>query len=234
MKASKATKAIGYVRVSTAGQAADGVSLAAQRARIEAAAVAAGLELVAIHADEGLSGKRADNRPGLAAALDTACRQKAVFVVYSLSRMSRSVTDTLAIVGRLDKAGAGFVSLTESIDTTTAAGRMMVTMLAAFAAFERELTAERTATALHHKRANGERVGELPFGWALGDNGLLVAVEAEQAVLAEIRAARAAGMSLREIAGILTDRKVATKKGKARWTHTAVASILRRAEAVAA
>ena len=56
MKASKATKAIGYVRVSTAGQAADGVSLAAQRARIEAAAVAAGLELVAIHADEGLSG----------------------------------------------------------------------------------------------------------------------------------------------------------------------------------
>ncbi len=147
--------AIDYVRVSTAGQAADGVSLEAQRARITAAAAAAGLELVAIHADEGLSGKRADNRPGLVAALEAACRAKAVLVVYSLSRMSRSVTDTLAIVGRLDKAGAGFVSLTESIDTTTAAGRMMVTMLAAFAAFERELTAERTATALHHKRSRG-------------------------------------------------------------------------------
>lgn len=106
--------------------------------------------------------------------------------------MSRSVTDTLAIVGRLDKAGAGFVSLTESIDTTSVAGRMMVTMLAAFAAFERELTAERTATALHHKRANGERTGGVPFGWDVDADGRLVAVEAEQAVLAEIRAARAA------------------------------------------
>jgi DNA invertase Pin-like site-specific DNA recombinase len=56
------------------------------------------------------------------AALEAACRAKAVLVVYSLSRMSRSVTDTLAIVARLDKAGAGFVSLTESIDTTTADG----------------------------------------------------------------------------------------------------------------
>jgi len=226
-------KAIGYVRVSTAGQAAEGVSLEAQRARIEAAAAAAGLELVAIHADEGLSGKRADNRPGLVAALDAACRAKAVLVVYSLSRMSRSVTDTLAIVARLDKAGAGFVSLTESIDTTTAAGRMMVTMLAAFAAFERELTAERTATVLHHKRANGERTGGIPFGWA-DEGGRLVAIPAEQAVLAEIRAARDAGMSLREIACILTGREIPTKKGHVKWTHTAVASILRRAEAVAA
>ncbi len=69
-----------------------------------------------------LTRKRADNRPGLVAALEAACRAKAVLVVYSLSRMSRSVTDTLAIVARLDKAGAGFVSLTESIDTTTADG----------------------------------------------------------------------------------------------------------------
>ncbi len=226
-------KAIGYVRVSTAGQAAEGLSLEAQRARIEAAAAAAGLELVAIHADEGLSGKRADNRPGLVAALEAACRAKAVLVVYSLSRMSRSVTDTLAIVARLDKAGAGFVSLTESIDTTTAAGRMMVTMLAAFAAFERELTAERTATVLHHKRANGERTGGIPFGWA-DEGGRLVAIPAEQAVLERIAACRAAGLSYREIAAELSAAGILTKQGKAKWTHTAVASIVKRAAALAA
>lgn len=226
-------KAIGYVRVSTAGQAADGVSLEAQRARIEAAAAAAGLELTAIHADEGLSGKRADNRPGLTAALEAACRSRAVLVVYSLSRMSRSVPDTLAIVARLDKAGAGFVSLTESIDTTTAAGRMMVTMLAAFAAFERELTAERTTAALHHKRAKGERTGGVPFGWA-DEGGRLVAIPEEQAVLDRIADCRAAGLSYREIAAELTAAGILTKQGKAVWTHTAVASIVKRAAAIAA
>jgi len=226
-------KAVGYLRVSTAGQAADGVSIEAQRARIEAAAAAAGLQLTAIHADEGLSGKRADNRPGLVSALDAACREKAVLVVYSLSRMSRSVTDTLAIVERLDKAGAGFVSLTESIDTTTAAGRMMTTMLAAFAAFERELTAERTTTALHHKRALGERTGGIPFGWA-DDGGRLIEIPAEQAVLKRITACREAGLSYREIAAELTAAGIRTKKGNTTWTHTAVASIVKRAAALAA
>lgn len=226
-------KAIGYVRVSTAGQAAEGVSLEAQRTRIEATAAAAGLELAAIHADEGISGKRADNRPGLNAALEAACRKKAVLVVYSLSRMSRSVSDTLAIVARLDKAGAGFMSLTESIDTTTAAGRMMTTMLAAFAAFERELTAERTAAALHHKRGKGERTGGIPFGWA-SEDGRLIAVPAEQAVLERIKACRDAGLSYREIAAELTAAGVVTKQGKAVWKHTTVVSILKRAAALAA
>lgn len=226
-------EAVGYVRVSTAGQAADGVSLEAQRARITAAAAAAGLELAAIHADEGLSGKRADNRPGLTAALEAACRSKAVLVVYSLSRMSRSVPDTLAIVARLDKAGAGLVSLTESIDTTTAAGRMMVTMLSAFAAFERELTAERTTAALHHKRAKGERTGGVPFGWD-DDGGTLVPVPAEQAVLERIKACREAGLSYREIAAELTAAGILTKHKRAVWTHTAVVSILKRAAALAA
>jgi site-specific DNA recombinase len=226
-------RAIGYVRVSTAGQAAEGVSLEAQRARIEAAAVAGGYELVAIHADEGLSGKRADNRPGLVAALDAACRQKAVLVVYSLSRMSRSVTDTLAIVARLDKAGAGFVSLTEAIDTTTAAGRMMLTMLSAFAAFERELAAERTTAALHHKRSKGERTGDVPFGWR-DEAGTLVAIPEEQAILGRIKDCRAAGLSYRAIAEALTADGVATKKGRGAWNHNTIAGILKRAEAIAA
>ncbi len=58
-------QAIGYIRVSTDRQATEGVSLAAQRARIRAWAASRGTKLVAIHADEGISGKRADNRPGL-------------------------------------------------------------------------------------------------------------------------------------------------------------------------
>ena len=70
------TQAVGYIRVSTADQADNGVSLEAQRKRIEAWAVANGYELTAVHVDAGLSGKRADNRPALQDALTdvTACR----------------------------------------------------------------------------------------------------------------------------------------------------------------
>ena len=73
-----------------------------------------------IRVDAGISGKRADNRPGLIAALDSACQARGVLVVYSLSRLARSVRDTLDIAERLERAGADLVSLSEQIDTTSA------------------------------------------------------------------------------------------------------------------
>jgi DNA invertase Pin-like site-specific DNA recombinase len=87
--------------VSTAEQARDGVSLDAQRARITAWCAASGYELVALHADAGLSGKSAANRPALRAALNDACASKAALVVYSLSRLARSTKDALSISERL-------------------------------------------------------------------------------------------------------------------------------------
>src|SRR5271169_1320089 len=106
-------RAIGYVRVSTAVQVSEGVSLDAQRARIAAWAAANGAELPEVFTDAGLSGGRADNRPGLQAALDAACTAKAALVVYSLSRLARSTQDALNISQRLGKAGADLVSLSE-------------------------------------------------------------------------------------------------------------------------
>ena len=122
-KATTATKAVGYVRVSTEGQATEGVSLEAQKGRIEAWCSANGYTLAAMHVDAGLSGKRADNRPGLQAALADVCKSGGVLVVYSLSRLARSVPDAFRISERLAKRGADLVSLSESIDTTSAMGR---------------------------------------------------------------------------------------------------------------
>src|SRR4051812_847817 len=96
--------AIGYLRVSTESQAIDGVSLDAQRSRIQAWCQANGYTLSAVFEDAGVSGKRADNRPQLQKALEEVCRCKGVLVVYSLSRLARSTKDTLAIAERLDKA----------------------------------------------------------------------------------------------------------------------------------
>jgi len=224
-------QAIGYIRVSTTGQAVDGVSLEAQRAKIAAWCLANGYELAAVHVDAGLSGKRADNRPGLQKALEAASKARgAALVVYSLSRLARSTKDAIAIAERLDKAGADLVSLSERIDTTSAAGKMVFRMLAVLAEFERDLVSERTMAALAHKAGLGERIGEIPFGWQLGADGVaLVENAAEQAILADIRELRAAGWTYRAIAAELSARGIVTKKGKANWTHQSVASILSRA-----
>jgi hypothetical protein len=85
-------------------------------------------------------------------------REGDVVVVWKLDRLSRSLKDLLHIMERIEAAGAGFRSLTEAIDTTTAAGRMMMQMVGAFAEFERAMIRERTGAGLAQARAEG-RIG---------------------------------------------------------------------------
>ena len=224
-------RVIGYVRVSTSEQATEGVSLDAQKARIAGWCSAHGASLAAgdVFVDAGLSGKRADNRPGLQAALEAVCRERGVLVVYSLSRLARSTRDAIGIAERLAKAGADLVSLSEDLNTTTASGKLIFRILAVLAEFERDIIAERTRTALGHKRAKSERVGQVPYGLRLADDGrTLVKDEAERRALADVRRLRSEGWSLRGIAAELTRRGVPTKNGGARWTHTTIAEILNR------
>ena len=129
--ADKIPTAIGYVRVSTEEQATEGVSLDAQRAKVVAYCGVQDLELAQTYADEGLSGKRADNRPSLQNAITHACECRGVLVVYSLSRLARSTRDAIDIAERLADAEADLVSITEKIDTTTSMGRVFVTTIAA-------------------------------------------------------------------------------------------------------
>jgi DNA invertase Pin-like site-specific DNA recombinase len=106
--------------------------------------------------EEAASGGRWD-RPELQRLLDQ-LREGDVVVVWKLDRLSRSLKDVLHIMERIAAAGAGFRSLTEAIDTTTSAGRMMMQMVAAFAEFERAMVRERTSAGLAAARAEG-RVG---------------------------------------------------------------------------
>ena len=106
--------------------------------------------------EEAASGGRWD-RPELHRMLDQ-LREGDTVVVWKLDRLSRSLKDVLHIMERIGKAGAGFRSLTEDIDTTTSAGRMMMQMVAAFAEFERAMIRERTSAGLAAARAEG-RVG---------------------------------------------------------------------------
>lgn len=221
--------AIGYIRVSTDGQATDGVSLDAQRARIEAWCVANEMKLIDVFVDAGFSGGRSDNRPGLQSALDSVCKSHGVLIVFSLSRLARSTKDTIVIGERLGKASADLVSLSERIDTTSAAGKMMFRMLAVLAEFERDQISERTRTAMRFKAAQGQRVGTVPFGFDLDGDGIsLIANFAEQQAIQIISEMRASGESLRKIAAELTRRGISTKVGNA-WTHSTVQRIVNRA-----
>lgn len=222
--------ATAYIRVSTEGQVTDGVSLEAQQAKIAAYCLANDLELANVFIDAGISGKRQDNRPQLQAALTDVCRNGGVLVVYSLSRLARSTKDTLQIGERLEKAGADLVSLSEKIDTTSAAGKMVFRMLAVLAEFERDQISERTTAALAHKRSKGERIGKVPFGFNLASDGVtLVADENETSVIALIESLKSQGHSLRSIAAELDAAGIQTKECKAKWSHTAVNRILNRA-----
>jgi DNA invertase Pin-like site-specific DNA recombinase len=106
--------------------------------------------------EEVASGGRWD-RPELHRMLDH-LREGDTVVVWKLDRLSRSLKDVLHIMERIANAGAGFCSLTESIDTTTSAGRMMMQMVASFAEFERAMIRERTSAGLAAARAEG-RIG---------------------------------------------------------------------------
>jgi DNA invertase Pin-like site-specific DNA recombinase len=139
---------IGYVRVSTNDQ-----ETAAQVAALKAA----GCERTY---REKASGGRWD-RPELHRLLDQ-LRKGDVLVVWKLDRLSRSLRDVLMIMDRLGEVSAGFRSLTEAIDTTTPAGRMMMQMVAAFAEFERAMLRERTKAGLDTAREEGRIGGRRP------------------------------------------------------------------------
>ncbi|HUQ95073.1 MAG TPA: recombinase family protein [Bryobacteraceae bacterium] len=139
---------IGYARVST-----DDQDTAAQAKALQAA------ECERIYREKA-SGGRWD-RPELHRLLDQ-LRKGDVLVVWKLDRLSRSLRDVLTIMERLAEAKAGFRSLTEAIDTTTPAGRMMMQMVGAFAEFERSMLKERTKAGLDTAREEGRVGGRRP------------------------------------------------------------------------
>lgn len=209
----KGQMAIGYVRVSTDGQARDGVSLEAQKEKIQRWADNHGYVLDGIVEDAGISGKAVKNRPGLQQVL-ARVRRGGVVVVYSLSRLARSTKDTILIAEDLEKRGVDLVSLTEALDTTSAAGRMLFRLLAVLGEFERDLISERTSLALRHLQRQGRYIGgRVPYG--LRRSGQLVQKNPkEQAMLRLAHELRAAGNSYRKTSRALAEQGHLNRVGK--------------------
>jgi site-specific DNA recombinase len=224
-------KTIGYVRVSTDKQADRGVSLEAQADKIRAMTVVHNAELIDIIVDGGESAKSL-NRPGMArllALVDTG-EVKAV-IIAKLDRLTRSVRDLCTLLERFERRGVALVSVAESLDTGSAAGRLVLNIMTAVSQWEREAIGERTRDAMSHKRTNGERVGNIQFGYRLCADGKHVEPDpAEQAMLDEIRHLRQSGHTLRGIAAALNHLGHRTRRGSA-WRLEHVARITKQGTA---
>lgn len=125
--------------------------------------------------DGGFSGGNM-GRPGLQRLLaDVAGGKVDVILVYKIDRLTRSLADFAKIVEVLDKAGASFVSITQSFNTTTSMGRLTLNMLLSFAQFEREVTGERIRDKIAASKRKGLWMGgPVPLGYDVENRKLVV------------------------------------------------------------
>lgn len=224
---------MGYVRVSTDKQADKGCSLDAQLTKIRAMAVVQGAEVAEVITDAGESAKSL-LRPGMARLLAMVdAKEVQVVIVAKLDRLTRSVKDLGELLERFSKRGVSLVSVAESLDTGSAAGRLVLNLLTSVSQWERETAGERTSTALRHKKASHLVYNHTPYGFTREGNALTPLPE-EQAVVGRIRLCGANGWSLRRIADALNADGVPTKK-RSRWSAKTVRDVLRNSlhEAVA-
>jgi site-specific DNA recombinase len=184
-------------------------------------------ELMDIIVDGGESGKSLQ-RPGIHRLLAMVDRREAqIVVIAKLDRLTRSVRDLGELLERFQRRGVALVSVGESLDTGSAAGRLVLNVMASVSQWEREAIGERTRDALRHKRAQGLRAGNVPFGYSLAEDGRrLLVCGREQQVLSTIRDLRRARRSLRAIASELNAAGLRTRSG-ALWRFEYVRSLLR-------
>lgn len=207
--------AVGYLRVSTEDQR---LGPEAQRAAIEAWAAREGVTIAAWCEDAGVSGgSDLADRPGLVAALgELRARRAGVLVVAKRDRLARDVYVAATIERAIGSTGARVACADGVANGDTPADAFLRTILDGAAEYERALIRARTRSALHAKRARGERAGAVPFGYRLAPDGShLDADTAEQSIIARVRTLRAGGVSLRAIVADLAAAGCAGRTGRA-------------------
>lgn len=201
-----------YARVSTIMQAEDGMSLGAQERQLINAAQSGGYDPVILR-EEGRSGKNIQGRPVLRKALEDldAGRARALYVTR-LDRLARSTRDFLSIIDRSNSSGWRLVMLDLGLDTTTANGRFVVTIMSAMAEMERGMISARQKD-VHQDRREAGKV----WGVDLGPKSPIT-----EAIGSRIVRERAAGQSFNKIAQGLNSEGIPTFLGGKQWYASTV------------
>lgn len=221
----------GYIRVSTEEQAEEGYSLDAQRENILRFCDQHHYELVDVYADEGISGKTIEKRPGIKCLMADASKNKFdLVVVWKLTRLGRSIKNVLGIAELLFANNVEFRSISENFDISTSTGRLMFQMLGVFGEFERNQISENVSMAMtslvkHKKRFAGGRM--LGYVSAVDENGVkILQVEPNEAEIVRLIFGQyLQGKGYRAIANFLNKQGYQTVKGNS-FTTIAVKGIL--------
>lgn len=220
---------MGYRRVSTTEQGESGLGLDGQTTAIETTAARLGVPVVAIFTDSGISGAAGiESRPGLADCLN-ALRRGDVLVVSRRDRIARDAFLSVVIEREVAKKGCRIISASgEGTENDDATSIFVRRVLDAVAELERALIAARTRAAMAAARKKGRRVGRIPFGSRLTEDGRHLEPDAhEQQVLTDIRTLRAKGYALADIAETLNARGLRNRAGRT-WRRQFVGQLLER------
>jgi DNA invertase Pin-like site-specific DNA recombinase len=231
-RTTNAQTAIGYARVSTEDQ---NLGPDAQRAAIEAWAARSGVRIAAWSVDQGVSGAApiAQRKALLEAIAALRANGAGVLVAAKRDRLARDVAAAKTIEALARKEGAVVRTADGASDATGSSRVIQAGVHDLFAEYEREVIRERTTAALAVKKAKGERVGTLPYGFQVAADGVrLEPNEAEQAVITLVRGLRDTGVSMRGIVAALADKGVRGRTGKP-LALTQIANMLRAASVAA-
>jgi site-specific DNA recombinase len=232
--------AIAYRRVSTNRQADEGHSLDTQSELIQRYCNGKDYLLQGKYEDRGRSGRTTKQRQGLRQAIDAACESSGILVVYSISRLARSVVDASNILKELKSNDADLAVVDSDLSTAGPYGKLVFQIMTAMAEFESDLISHRVKASHEYRRAhNGYNThGTQPLGWRLDESGNRVKVPEEQKVLAKVKTAKR-GRTYRAAAEYLNKREVPTA-GRLRgcadsvWQSASVFRLLKREAAIPA
>lgn len=213
-----------YIRVSTEEQT-EGYSLTAQVNTLRQYAELHGWQITNVYADEGISGKSIKGRPQLQQLLyDLQYDQIDAVLVWKISRLSRSLSDTLQLLERFEEYNVKFISYSENFDTSNAMGRLILQIMAGLAEMERNTLSDNVKLGMRQKAMEGGWNG----GVVLGYNSIektLVINHTEADIVRLIFVEYAQGRGLRAIANKLNKEGYTTKKGRL-FSINGIATIL--------
>ncbi len=213
-----------YARVSTEDQAKEGFSLASQLEKLRSYCKARGWDIVGEYIDDGYSGRNT-NRPAYRKMMEDMSKWD-VLLVMKMDRIHRNSKNFMLMMEELRKKGKEFVSMTESLDTSTAMGRFVMDIIQRIAQLESEQIGERVYDGMRQKAKQGAGMlgSPPPYGYAY-NNGSLVVVSEEANVVKKMFEMYLHGHSLKEIEDWLNKSSIKTKKGGS-WGKKTVARIL--------
>ena len=215
---------LGYIRVSSKKQV-EGYSLRLQQDKINAYCNMMDYNLVNVYRDEGITGMSIDKRNGFKDMIEYLKNNNINgVVVWSLSRLGRSMKDVVLFLNKLKENNIHFYSIKESMSNDDKVGGLIMNILASINEFEVQTIRERITDVKREKKSNGLVYGRLQYGYDKKDGKLIVNKE-ERKTISRVKNLRSRGWSWRRIALKLNEEGISTKHNK-KWNMGSLYNVM--------